>query len=329
MELRNGFLVSSYFSLVVIVCSKTNSRDSLFARPNTLARIQLKPGTTRFTDDQKFDIVQIHNSYRSMVDPPAAYMRELLWDDDLENYAWNHTQACTGAHSAGTMIKVWPHSWSPIYETWKYMGENLYYMRAPWYSYKEAIWMFWEEGSKYDIATRTCTHKNTCTHYRVVTTDSSYRIGCAINTCNSFTNSGYKTPAVFMSCSYNGPIMKGSRPYDPGDGVRGSLCRPQRKFYRHGLCVTTNMYFDKTGFDGNTSIVEVQSLDPTTSSTITTTPRGSGPTTPTSNTQRASHSSATSENTSSKPASSRSPRFYILLNEPAFVLIVIFLGSLN
>ena len=53
--------------------------------------------------------------------PPFMHQ---LWDDDLEEYARQHSQACSGAHSARSMVK----NWSPLVtERWDLMAENLYW----------------------------------------------------------------------------------------------------------------------------------------------------------------------------------------------------------
>ncbi|BFZ03030.1 hypothetical protein BsWGS_06069 [Bradybaena similaris] len=249
-----------------------NPRDYLFVKSTEFVWRQAT-NNTRFTDEEKLLILQIHNSYRSLVQPPATDMRELIWDNDLEEYAWNHTHKCTGAHSAGTMIKKlnpdYPQSWI----TWTAMGENLYYVHGTMYSIEQALWMFWTEGKDYDIVNQQCAPGQECGHYRVITLAHSSRVGCAINVCNSFTESKYPTPAVFFSCSFDGKYLIYYKPYTVGP--RGLDCTLEAQvydfqYYRNGLCVSPRMFFTNVGFDGNTSVVGLPSPYLTSTSAATT-----------------------------------------------------------
>ncbi|CAL1530839.1 unnamed protein product [Lymnaea stagnalis] len=235
----------------------SGSRGDIFQKPRRFVKVRLPENQTRFTAEQKQLILRIHNSYRSLVNPPATDMRELAWDDDLENYAWRHTQACTGAHSSGRMTKKWTSN-SQSWEQWYNMGENLYYSYGSMYSLEEAFWMFWNEGKDYDINTMNCTHAKTCGHYQVLTTAKSYRVGCALNRCTKFSVSRYPTPAVFVSCSYNAPFFTNVRPYTAGEACSDCTMRKhgQRfQYCRHNLCIGPQMKFRLQGFDGNTSVV--------------------------------------------------------------------------
>lgn len=57
--------------------STENPRDYLFAKKTEFVWRQAT-NNTRFTDEEKKYILQIHNSYRSLVEPPATDMRELV-----------------------------------------------------------------------------------------------------------------------------------------------------------------------------------------------------------------------------------------------------------
>ncbi|GFR60546.1 hypothetical protein ElyMa_001824400 [Elysia marginata] len=197
--------------------SETAQQASLYEKPWNFVRTA-NASKTSFNEEEKVLLLKLHNAYRSMVQPPARNMREMVWDTDLENYARQHSQACSGAHSARSMVKVW----SPlISERWDLMGENLYWSYGDRYSLEEALWMFWEEGSGYDISANTCTHRLTCGHYKVLVLESSWRVGCSINQCDSFTDNPYPGPAMFMTCSYNGMYLDAARPYSVGEACSG------------------------------------------------------------------------------------------------------------
>ncbi|KAI8742134.1 mucin-5AC, partial [Biomphalaria glabrata] len=126
------------------------------------------------------------------------------------------------------------------------------------YSIEEAFYLFWEEGSKYDIGTNNCTHSNTCGHYKVLTTDHSSKIGCALNICNSFTISKYPVPATFLMCSYDGMFLSDDRPYTVG--VQCAGCTSSRLGYffqycRNRICIGPNLRFLNLGFNGSTLVI--------------------------------------------------------------------------
>ncbi|GFO04268.1 LOW QUALITY PROTEIN: peptidase inhibitor 16 [Plakobranchus ocellatus] len=214
-----------------------------------------------FTQEEKALLLQLHNAYRSMVRPPAKNMRELVWDDDLEEFARQHSQACTGAHSSRSMVKVWSVL---VSERWNLMAENLYWSYGDRYSIEEAMWMFWEEGIDYHISNNTCTHWRTCSHYKALVLETSWRVGCSINQCQNFSNNPYPGPAMLMTCSYNGMYLVDARPYTAGDTCSGctrDIVGSQFANCRNRLCVTYQLLRRNEGFDGNTTIVGLDYSD--------------------------------------------------------------------
>ncbi|XP_059138852.1 cysteine-rich secretory protein LCCL domain-containing 2-like isoform X2 [Physella acuta] len=230
------------------------SRDDLFTlRGNYTWGSSINK--TRFTEQEKNLILQISNAYRSMVFPRAVGMKELIWDSQYEDYAYNHTQKCTGAHSSGTInyVTTFPKVYTTTY---RLRGEVLYYRYDSAYSIEEAFYMFWAEGLKYDIYTDGCTHPQTCGHYRVLMNEVSYRMGCALNLCKKFTESTYPTPTTFIMCSYDGQYTTDVKPYTVGPA--GSNCENMGysfQYIRNNLCISPNMRLFKTGYDGNTTVL--------------------------------------------------------------------------
>nr|KAI8765889.1 peptidase inhibitor 16-like [Biomphalaria glabrata] len=259
-------LLALYF--VCLVSAKGGRREghkklrpsrSIYRRPGQF-RLSSSSQKTSFTEEEKSKLLNLHNAYRSMVIPQAANMRELIWDKDLEEFAKDHVQNCTGAHSHRSMVKRWkpnePNSW----KEWSYMGEVLYYRYSHWYSIEEAMWMWWSEGKDYDITTNTCVNGKECGHYLVMTTAANSRVGCSINVCQKFSVSKYPTPATFMACVYDAPYFHTDRPYKVGDVC--SECTRQKQGYhfqycRHQLCIGPEQRFRKVGFSGNTSVTGI------------------------------------------------------------------------
>ncbi|RUS85438.1 hypothetical protein EGW08_006829 [Elysia chlorotica] len=170
----------------------------LYGRPHNFVRTA-NASKTSFTAEEKDLLLQLHNAYRSMVQPPAKNMKELVWDSDLEEYARQHSQACSGGHSARSMVKVW----SPIVsERWDLMGENLYWSYGIMYS------IFFVPYSVFSVM------------YALVLETSS-RVGCSINQCDRFTDNPYPGPAMFMTCSYDGMYLDTERPYTIGEACSG------------------------------------------------------------------------------------------------------------
>ncbi|KAK3774779.1 hypothetical protein RRG08_019642 [Elysia crispata] len=284
----------TFMSAVYLVSSQSepapqlseSQKALLYGRPRNFVRTA-NASKTSFTEEEKSVLLQLHNAYRSMAQPPAQNMRELVWDTDLEEYARQHSQACSGGHSARSMVKVWSplvsERWDLMGENlyWSYgkyqrrlehitldlrdlMGENLYWSYGDRYSIEEAMWMFWEEGSGYDIYNNTCNHRLTCGHYKALVLESSWRVGCSINQCDRFTDNPYPGPAMFMTCNYNGMYIDTDRPYTVGDSCSGCTRRSVGSQFancRHRLCVSSRQLRGGTGFDGNTALIGIQHSD--------------------------------------------------------------------
>jgi len=56
------------------------------------------------TDSIKRQFVNVHNSVRRITRPPAANMRILSWDDELQGLATNYSKACLFAHNKVRMM---------------------------------------------------------------------------------------------------------------------------------------------------------------------------------------------------------------------------------
>ncbi|KAH9487990.1 hypothetical protein Btru_066762 [Bulinus truncatus] len=204
----------------------TQISDDIYRRPGNFP-LSNSINKTSFTLEEKQLIVNLHNAYRSMVIPEATNMRELEWDNDLEEFAWNHTQACTGAHSHRSMVKKWdpkPNTW----QSWNPMGEVLYY-----------------RYSKY------------CLVYYWMINDDNTSVGCALNVCQQFSVSRYPTPATFIACVYDASYYSDARPYNVGRAC--SDCTKQKQGYhfqycRHKLCIGPNQKFLHSGLNGDINV---------------------------------------------------------------------------
>ncbi|KAH9487991.1 hypothetical protein Btru_066763 [Bulinus truncatus] len=246
-----------YLSAIFECLSSQQLEKDIYRKPGNFP-LSNSENKTSFTDEEKKLIVDLHNAYRSMVIPEATNMRELVWDNDLEEFARNHTQSCTGAHSNQKMVKKWQPE-KEYWETWSWMGEVLYYRHLTWYSIREAMWMWWAEGRYYNI-TKDCVHGKVCGHYQVMTTDSNSRVACSINVCKKFNVSRYPTPATFMACSYNAQYYSDTRPYHVGKSCIHCTHHIQGYHYqycRHNLCIGPKLRFQNIGFSGDTNVTGI------------------------------------------------------------------------
>ncbi|ETE64476.1 Peptidase inhibitor 16, partial [Ophiophagus hannah] len=114
-----------------------------------------------FTDEEKKQIVDQHNLYRSMVSPSAANMRKMRWDSELEAFAKNYSTKCT-----------WEHN-----KERGYRGENLFAMSGN-LDLEKAVEDWYIEYQYYNYSTLACIEGKMCGHYTQVVWATSERVGC-------------------------------------------------------------------------------------------------------------------------------------------------------
>ncbi|CAL1287047.1 unnamed protein product [Larinioides sclopetarius] len=144
----------------------------------------------RFGDDAKNLIVELHNFYRSNVTPPAADMKLLIWDDELEHLAQIWADRCMFRHG-----KPRSRYSKGVYGQKMYIGEDR--------SGYTAIRTWFTPGDQYEVKKRTCGTMEGCSHYMQVAWARSSRIGCGVKKCDA----RYMMVCnYFKSASYNEPI---------------------------------------------------------------------------------------------------------------------------
>ncbi|XP_051009362.1 peptidase inhibitor 16 [Acomys russatus] len=177
--------------------------------------------TTALTEDQKQNMVKLHNSYRAQVSPPASDMLQLRWDDELAAFAKAYAQKC-----------VWGHN-----KERGRRGENLFAITDEGMDVPLAVENWHEEREHYNLSTATCDPGQMCGHYTQVVWSKTERIGCGSHFCETL--QGVEEANIhLLVCNYEPPgNVKGRRPYQEGTpcsqcplgySCENSLCEPMK-----------------------------------------------------------------------------------------------------
>ncbi|XP_004418623.1 PREDICTED: GLIPR1-like protein 1 [Ceratotherium simum simum] len=157
--------------------------------------------------DQSFidECVTVHNEMRGRVEPPAANMKHMTWDEGLARTAKAWTKKCKFQHN--TCLSK-SHACHP---TFHHVGENLWLGAFSIFTPRSAIVSWYKEDQFYNINNLSCS--KVCGHYTQVVWANSYKVGCAITVCS---NPGKAPSAVFV-CNY-GPAgnYRNVAPYSKG-----------------------------------------------------------------------------------------------------------------
>ncbi|XP_029969351.1 GLIPR1-like protein 1 [Salarias fasciatus] len=180
--------------------------------------VQLDPGvcSLRLPDisDRRFveECVRQHNAARSSVDPAASDMLYMSWDEALAITARAWSRRCE-----------WEHNPRRSHPDFRSVGENLWAGSSPSsFSVKKAIELWVNESQDYSFQRNDC--RGVCGHYTQVAWASSYKVGCAVQSCpNGVKGVPWKEGVIFV-CNY-APAgnVNGGRPYQTG-GAPCSRC---------------------------------------------------------------------------------------------------------
>ncbi|XP_036312928.1 GLIPR1-like protein 1 [Pipistrellus kuhlii] len=174
-------------------------------------------------EDKSFieDCVEAHNEMRRTVQPPAANMKYMTWDEGLAKTAKSWADQCKFEHNKCPVNHCHP--------TFPYVGENIWLGRLNKFKPAKAIRFWYNERAFYTYASQLCT--KVCGHYTQVVWADSHKVGCAMSICPKL---GYSDSLIFV-CNY-GPAGNylGKQPYTEGascstcgkeDTCENSLCR--------------------------------------------------------------------------------------------------------
>ncbi|XP_047407371.1 GLIPR1-like protein 1 [Sciurus carolinensis] len=175
------------------------------------------PPVPSFTDPDFIDqCVKSHNEWRGKVNPPAADMKYMSWDENLAKLAKAWTDKCKTKHRS-CLSK--PYECKQVFE---FVGENIWYGVLEFFSPKDAITSWYNETAFYDFDTLSCS--KVCGHYTQVVWAKSHKVGCAVSICP---NLGDASTVLFV-CNY-GPAgnFANMAPYTKGAAC--SMCSEGEK----------------------------------------------------------------------------------------------------
>ncbi|XP_048358123.1 glioma pathogenesis-related protein 1 [Sphaerodactylus townsendi] len=162
------------------------------------------------TEDQQFtqDCVKTHNYFRSRVNPSASNMLRMTWDPALAKTAKAWAKRCHFNHNInlGTPGKVHPKFTS--------VGENIWTGSLFLFSVKEAVKKWYDEVKYYNFESRACT--KVCGHYTQVVWATSYKVGCAVQYCQSVSGFDELSNAAHFVCNYGPAGNYPVKPYKTG-----------------------------------------------------------------------------------------------------------------
>nr|XP_044603867.1 GLIPR1-like protein 1 [Equus asinus] len=170
------------------------------------------PKVPSITDQSFIDAcVKSHNEMRGKVDPPAANMKHMTWDEGLAQIAEAWTKKCKFQHNTCLSKSYECH---PAFQ---FVGENMWLGGFRIFTPKSAVVAWYNENKFYDINSPSCSR--VCGHYTQVVWANSYKVGCAVRICP---NLGGAETAVFV-CNY-GPAgnIRNVIPYTKGASC--SMC---------------------------------------------------------------------------------------------------------
>ncbi|XP_038075979.1 peptidase inhibitor 16-like [Patiria miniata] len=163
------------------------------------------------TQEEKDLFLDVHNELRAKVDPEAANMVFMKWDEPLAEMAQAWSAEC-----------VWGHGQTePNITPFKQIGQNLYrisgYGNRP--SGRAVSQAWYNEISWYTLETNACQEGKVCGHYTQLAWANSHFLGCAMYFCENATGDGrvqYNNVWI-VTCNY-GPAgnVRSLKPYKPG-----------------------------------------------------------------------------------------------------------------
>lgn len=179
----------------------------------------------QLTEQEKSTIVDMHNKIRSQVQPPAAFMQKVVWDETLRLVAEAYAAKC-----------IWDHN--PELEVLE-MGENLFVGTGPFNATK-AMMNWFGEHVDYDYERKSCPEDKMCGHYTQMVWADSSRIGCAAHVCDTLEGIDYKK-ATLLVCDYYPPgNFEEQNPYESGESC--SKCPENLPVCEDNICVRENPF---------------------------------------------------------------------------------------
>ncbi|XP_035237011.1 peptidase inhibitor 16-like [Anguilla anguilla] len=172
----------------------------------------------QLTAEDRDEIVETHNHFRSLVWPGAANMRRMSWDDSLALVAAGYATKC-----------VWEHN--PDLGD---LGENLYATSGP-FNASKAITGWYLEHLDYSYHNDSCPEDKLCGHYTQVVWAETTLVGCSTHLCEKVVGLTF-TGVTMLVCDYSpaGNVL-GELPYEEGEPC--SNCPEDLQHCEKNICV--------------------------------------------------------------------------------------------
>ncbi|KAK7132757.1 hypothetical protein R3I93_019102 [Phoxinus phoxinus] len=178
----------------------------------------------QLTEQEKATIVDMHNKLRSQVQPSAAFMQKVEWDETLRVVAEAYATKC-----------IWEHN--PDLEELT-LGENLFASLGPFNATKAMVDWF-GENVDYDYEKNVCPVDKMCGHYTQMVWADSNKIGCATHLCDTLEGLDFK--ATILVCDYYPRgNFDGQNPYVSGEPC--SKCPENLPVCEDKICVRENLF---------------------------------------------------------------------------------------
>uniref|UniRef100_V9KU21 Glioma pathogenesis-related protein 1-like protein n=1 Tax=Callorhinchus milii TaxID=7868 RepID=V9KU21_CALMI len=171
------------------------------------------------------ECLDVHNFYRSRVNPSASNMLYMSWDRILSEVAHEWSKKCIFDHN--TDLKV-PQKLHPVFKT---LGENIYVTTGSNLNVTSATKSWYNEVADYNYGSNQCSR--ICGHYTQLVWATSYKVGCAVHTCPSGIFHFNSRLSTIFVCDYGPPGNYPQQPYLTGkecskcymDRCENKLCR--------------------------------------------------------------------------------------------------------
>ncbi|KAK7132758.1 hypothetical protein R3I93_019103 [Phoxinus phoxinus] len=179
----------------------------------------------QLTEQEKATIVDMHNKLRSQVQPSAAFMQKVVWNETLSVVAEAYAAKC-----------IWKHN--PDLQKLT-LGENLFVTTGP-FNATEATVSWFGENVDYDYKNNVCPIGKMCGHYTQMVWADSNKIGCATHLCDTLEGLNF-TKATILVCDYSPPgNFRGQNPYVSGEPC--SMCPKNLPVCEEKICVRDNLF---------------------------------------------------------------------------------------
>ncbi|XP_067032873.1 uncharacterized protein [Acropora muricata] len=186
--------------------------------------------------EEKEQFLDLHNKLRGMVNPTAADMEYLVWDENLANLAQMWVNKCIWEHGFLFFGKEYPKEKNAKFT--KQLGQNLArevgHLKTP----EDRVMRWFNESYYYTYSKYTSTGGNCrrqpCGHYTQLAWANVKYVGCAKTFCsNFFPQYGGGT---YVACDYGPESGNVYKQYPYQQGIPCSKCASGNGFCHKNLC---------------------------------------------------------------------------------------------